>query len=139
MPDETAGTYTTGQTKCRRDIGLMLDALAEDVAQGGNFNIVEFTKKYFTVAGSPITNGLTGEEGPSITAITKARDLTFRAINNLLYYKRNATVSETGYMLKDPTTYAGPYANGAVELEEKDVTGATYNASTGIMLSLIHI
>ena len=133
LPDETVGTYTTGQTKCRRDIGLMIDGVAEDVANGGNFNTVEFTKKYFDAAGSPITNGLTGEEGPSITAITKARDLMFRAINNLLYYKRNATVSETGYMLNDPTTYAGPYTNGVTELEEKDVTGATYNAVTGIM------
>ena len=133
LPDETVGTYTTGQTKCRRDLGLMIDAVAQDVSDGGNYNTVEFTKKYFTAAGSPIANGLTGEEGPSITAITKARDLMFRAINNLLYFQRNSTVSETGYMLKDPTTYAGPYTNGSVELEEKDVTGATYNASTGIM------
>ncbi|OUV52688.1 MAG: hypothetical protein CBC73_05355 [Flavobacteriales bacterium TMED113] len=133
LPDETVGTYTTGQTKCRRDIGLMIDAVAEDVSNGGNYNTVEFTKKYFNADGSPISNGLTGEEGPSISAITKARDLMFRAINNLLYYKRNATVSETGYMLKDPTTYAGPYTNGSTELEEKDVTGATYNSTTGIM------
>jgi len=133
LPDETVGTYTTGQTKCRRDLGLMIDAVAQDVADGGNYNTVEFTKRYFTAAGSPISNGLTGEEGPSITAITKARDLMFRAINNLLYFQRNTKVSETGYMLKDPTTYAGPYTNGSTELEQKDVTGATYNAVTGIM------
>ena len=90
----------------------MIDAVAQDVSDGGNYNTVEFTKKYFTAAGSPISNGLSGEEGPSITAITKARDLMFRAINNLLYFQRNSTVSETGYMLKDPTTYAGPYTNG---------------------------
>ena len=54
-------------------------------------------------------NGLTGEEGPSITAITKARDLMFRAINNLLYL-REIHYSETG-MLNDPTTYAESYTN----------------------------
>ena len=45
LPDESLGTYSPGQIKCRRDIGLMIDALAEDVSQGGNYNIIEFTKK----------------------------------------------------------------------------------------------
>ena len=63
----------------------MIDALAEDVSQGGNYNIIEFTKKYFDADGAPITNGLIGEYAESLTAIDKAMHLSFQAINNLLY------------------------------------------------------
>tara|TARA_A200000113_G_scaffold226021_1_gene249552 strand:- start:21434 stop:43285 length:21852 start_codon:yes stop_codon:yes gene_type:complete len=133
LPDETLGTYSPGQTKCRRDVGLMIDAIAQDVSDGGNFNIVEFTKKYFQANGTPISNGLTGEEAASLTVFAKAQHLMFRAINNLLYHQVNSRVSVTGFMLKDPTTYAGPYENGNVALEEFDVTDATYTATSGVM------
>ena len=101
LPDETAGTYSPGQTKCRRDVGLMIDAIAQDVSDGGNFNIVEFTKKYFQANGTPITNGLTGEEAASLTVFAAAQHLMFEAINNLLYHQVNSRVSVTGFMLKD--------------------------------------
>ena len=133
LPDESGGTYSPGQTKCRRDVGLMIDAIAQDVSDGGNYNIVEFTKKYFDATGTPISNGLTGEEAASLTVFAAAQHLMFRAINNLLYHQVNSRVSVTGFMLKDPTTYAGPYENGSVELEEFDVSAATYTASSGVM------
>jgi len=100
LPDEQVGTYSPGQDKCRRDIGYFVDALANDVSQGGNFNIVTFTKFYFDQDGNPISNGLIGEEGPSITAFEKVRDLSYKAINNLLYDKDLT-------LLNDPTTYGG--------------------------------
>ena len=121
------------QTKCRRDVGLMIDAIAQDVSDGGNFNIVEFTKKYFQANGTPITNGLTGEEAASLTVFAAAQHLMFEAINNLLYHQVNSRVSVTGFMLKDPTTYVGPYENGNDSLEEFDVSAATYTASSGVM------
>ena len=114
LPDEQVGTYSPGQVKCRRDAGLFVDALANDVAQGGNFNIVEFTKSYFDGAGVPLTNGLVGETAESITVFNKIRDLAYRAINNLLYDKDLE-------ILYDPLTYGGTapgqlydtnYANG---------------------------
>ena len=114
LPDEQVGTYSPGQVKCRRDAGLFVDALANDVAQGGNFNMVEFTKSYFDNAGVPLTNGLVGETAESITVFNKIRDLAYRAINNLLYGKDLE-------ILYDPATYGGTapghlydpnYANG---------------------------
>ena len=137
LPDESTGTYSPGQIKCRRDIGLMIDALAEDVSQGGNYNIIEFTKKYFDAAGAPITNGLIGEYAESLTAIDKAMHLSFRAINNLLYYQVNSRVSVNGFMLKDPTTYQGPYSGGETDLEEFDVSDAVYTPSTGQLVLTI--
>ena len=100
LPDEQVGTYSPGQVKCRRDAGLFVDALANDVAQGGNFNIVEFTKSYFDGAGVPLTNGLVGETAESITVFEKIRDLAYRAINNLLYDKDLEIVY-------DPASYGG--------------------------------
>ena len=137
LPDESLGTYSPGQIKCRRDIGLMIDALAEDVSQGGNYNIIEFTKKYFDAAGAPITNGLIGEYAESLTAIDKAMHLSFQAINNLLYYQVNSTVSVNGFMLKDPTTYQGPYSGGEADLEEFDVSAAVYTPATGDLVLTI--
>ena len=131
LPNEQTGTYSPGQTKCRRDVGLLIDAVAGDVSQGGNFNIVEFTKKYFDADGSPINNGLLGEYAESLTAFMKARDLCYRAINNLLYYQVNSTTPETGYMLNDPTTYAGPYSGGETSVTQLDVSAATYTAANG--------
>ena len=137
LPDESLGTYSPGQIKCRRDIGLMIDALAEDVSQGGNYNIIEFTKKYFDAAGAPITNGLIGEYAESLTAIDKAMHLSFQAINNLLYYQVNSRVSANGFMLKDPTTYQGPYSGGEADLEEFDVSAAVYTPSNGQLVLTI--
>ena len=137
LPDESLGTYSPGQLKCRRDIGLMIDALAEDVSQGGNYNIIEFTKKYFDANGAPIANGLIGEYAESLTAIDKAMHLSFRAINNLLYYQVNSRVSVNGFMLKDPTTYQGPYSGGEADLEEFDVSAAVYTPSNGQLVLTI--
>ena len=114
LPDESVGTYSPNEEKCRRDIGYFVDALANDVSQGGNYNIVEFTRFYFDAAGSPISNGLVGETAESITAFEHVRDLAYQAINNLLYDKDLE-------ILNDPLTYGGTapgqlydanYANG---------------------------
>ena len=128
--------YSANETKCRRDIGLMVDALALDIAGDGNFETVKVIKSYFDAAGSPITNGLVGETAESITAFVKAEEMCRKAINNLLYVQVNSRVAETGYMLKDPTTYAGPYLGSTgtpADLQEFDVSAAAYVASTGLM------
>ena len=83
LPDETEGTYSPHQEKCRRDLGYFIDAIAEDVGSGGNFNTVEFTRKFFDAAGVPLTNGIVGEEAEAVHAFTSAGTLMYQAINNL--------------------------------------------------------
>jgi len=100
LPDEEVGAYSPNETKCRRDIGYFVDAIANDVSRGGNYNIVTFTQFYFDNAGAPISNGLVGETAQSVTAFEKARDLSYSAINNLLYYKDLT-------LLNDPASYGG--------------------------------
>jgi hypothetical protein len=79
-----SGTFTNGGSKCRRDIGFIIDAVANDLEGFTNKNILEATKSYFGSNGLPITNGLVGEEAESITAFQAVRDYSKKAINNLL-------------------------------------------------------
>ena len=75
--------------------------------QGGNYNTVEFTKKFFDDAGVPLTNGIVGEEAEAVHALHLQQTLMHRAINNLMYWK---DLSGVGYNLNDPTTYTGGVA-----------------------------
>jgi len=86
LPAENAGTIYSGSSKCRRDIGYFATAIANDLVSGGNSNIIEVAKSYFN-NGTPISNGLVGEEAQSVIAFNKAKDLMKLAITNQLYAK----------------------------------------------------
>ena len=81
------GIFVTGQSKCRRDIGYIIDAIADDLEEFTNKNIIIATKSYFDINGNPISNGLVGEVTESITAFHAVRDYSKKAINNLLNYQ----------------------------------------------------
>lgn len=72
------------EVKCKRDIGYLIDAVATDVFTGGNRYSREFVRQYFDALGNPISNGLVGEEIPSIFAFNAARDFMKAAITNTL-------------------------------------------------------
>ena len=102
---ETVSTLeSAGATKCKRDIGYIIDAVAADVGNGGNGSIIAAAKSYFNKNGTPISNGLVGEEAQSIVAFQAAAVWMKKAITNQLYSK-DLTV------LAGPATYAG-YDNG---------------------------
>jgi len=83
---ENQGEFGIGESKCRRDIGYIIDAIAKDIADGGNWRSVNAARYYFQ-EGQPISNGLVGEEAASIVAFNKARDLMADAIKNQLNYR----------------------------------------------------
>ena len=86
----TLGSYpgiTSTQTKCKRDLGYFVDAVSTDLFTGGNSYVIDFIDQYFDANGNPISNGLVGEEVPSIFAFNKARDLMKSAITNQLTIK----------------------------------------------------
>jgi hypothetical protein len=80
-------------TKCHRDIGYFIDAVALDMFVGGNEYTTRFTRQYFDAQGNPINNGLVGEEAQSIVGFNAARDGMVKAITNQLTYK-DLTVTE---------------------------------------------
>jgi len=87
FPAENVGTYTTGGNKCFRDLGYIIDGVAQDIAYGTNQHTVYNTKKYFDGVGVALTDGLLGEEAESITAFVAARDAMKLAVTNNLYYQ----------------------------------------------------
>ena len=101
------GNTTPGGVKCARDVGYLVDALAIDVFTGGNSYSRDFTLFYFDGAGNPTTNGLLGEEAPSIVAFDFVADLAKKAVTNQLN-RKDVGISS------GPATYVGGGTSEAV-------------------------
>lgn len=116
------------ETKCKRDIGHIVDAVVADLRNGGNSNTIAAAKAYFTRDGDPISNGLVGEEAESITAFNEARNLMQLAVTNQLTVK-DLTIS-IGPAIAGATTPDipyGPSGNGATCIDVQN-TIATLTA-----------
>ena len=87
IPETTRTLIATGENKCSRDIGYIVDAVANDLKFNTNANIFAAANAYFDSSGNPISNGLVGEETQSITAFTAVRKYSKLAINNQLNKK----------------------------------------------------
>ena len=81
------GTFLKGESKCRRDIGYIVDAVSSDIRNFTNRSIIAATESYFTISGIPISNGLVGETAESITAFRAVGTYSKLAINNMLNVK----------------------------------------------------
>ncbi|CAF34283.1 hypothetical protein S-PM2d218 [Synechococcus phage S-PM2] len=94
LPDETTSTLVpSGEVKCKRDAGFIVDGLIDDLATEGNANTISNAKAYFDRFGNPISNGLLGEEAESVTAFNAIAYWAKRAVTNVLYEK-DLTLSE---------------------------------------------
>ena len=49
---EFSSSFSYNEQKCRRDVGLLIDALLADLSTGGNFRSVEAAKTYYTRDGT---------------------------------------------------------------------------------------
>jgi len=80
-------TNVVGGRKCARDLGYIVDAIAQDVSYGTNQHIIYATKKYFNGAGTARTDGLLGEEAISAYAFQSAGKYAKQAVTNWLNYQ----------------------------------------------------
>ena len=95
----TTANLSVVATKCRRDIGYIVDAIAQDLWFGGNEYTISATKEYLVQdsGNTLITNGVDGEVAESITAFKRIGDAINYAINNQLYEKDlTITLDNTG-------------------------------------------
>jgi hypothetical protein len=99
--NELASVPNYSEATCKRDIGYVVDAIAEDLRDGGNANIIEATRAYFNPDGTPLQNGLLGEERFGVFAFNRARDLAKLAIANLL-------LITDGTVIVDPANAVDP-------------------------------
>ena len=88
------GIFLTGESKCRRDIGYIVDAVSSDVRNFTNRSIIAATESYFTSSGIPISNGLVGETAESITAFRAVGTYSKLAINNMLNVKDLTVIAD---------------------------------------------
>lgn len=66
--------FSSTEVVCKRDLGFIIEAIAEDVYKSSNVNMIEATRAYFDNAGNPKIDGVVGEEDASVYAFNKVRD-----------------------------------------------------------------
>ena len=82
--------FTYNATKCRRDIGLLIDATLWDMRHGGNERSRKAALQYFTPAGASY---VTGQEQETAAAIERA-----------IYIAQQVIANNTGYTAEQGTT-----------------------------------
>jgi len=80
-------TTVVGGRKCARDLGYIVDAIAQDVSYGTNQHTIYATKKYFNGAGTLLSNGVLGEETASVYAFRSVGTYAKQAVTNWLNYQ----------------------------------------------------
>ena len=128
------GTFTTGGSKCYRDIGYLIDAVSLDVRDYTNQNIRNFIKQYFDANGNPLSNGLTGEVSESITAFNAVRDYAKSAITNQLNTK-DFTITA------DPVTGSNndPASCANVQTFIDNLVASVTSSSVGVATSRLNL
>jgi hypothetical protein len=130
LPTTNLGSFTTGGTKCARDLGYLVDALSTDVFTGGNAYVKGFALQYFDNSGNPISNGLVGETNESITAFNAAREYAKKAVSNQLNAK-NLLVSA------GLSTYAGIGSTSPVNQSGNENACVDVQNSINTLVSII--
>ena len=128
-PVETIAVNAPGETKCKRDIGYLVDSVAQDLFWGGNEFTIDAIKEYYTNNTTLLTNGLTGELPQSVIAFNAAKDMVKKAVTNQLYSK-NLLLS-TG-----PATY-GPGVNVPYNLSGNSATCVDVQATVDNLFGII--
>jgi hypothetical protein len=130
LPPINEGIYSLGLSKCRRDIGYLIDYVSLDVRDYTNENTIDATKFYFNLDGS-LDNSIENEIPQTITSFESARDYMKLAINNQLN-KKNFD------LIEDPTTQSNNSENSCSNVKSYIdnlvgiVTTAIFNADLNI-------
>jgi len=114
LPAEEVGPLDPGETKCKRDIGYIVDAVSSDLANGGNAQSIAAAKAYFDVNGLPIENGILGEESQSVIAFQRAAVEMQKAVTNQLLSKDLTLLAGPAeYLVEGPVIPVLPSGNAA--------------------------
>jgi hypothetical protein len=119
-----------GQSKCQRDIGYIVDSVAQDLFWGGNEFTVTAVREYFDLAGTPLSNGLLGETSQSVVAFNAAKEMVKKAITNQLYFK-NLSVSS------GPATYSGGGADVPVSQSGNSASCADVQQAVNNLFAIV--
>ena len=93
------GTLSYDSSKCERDTGYLVDAVAFDLSHGGNGEIVTAAKSYYTPAGSAYINSNFGEQ---ITQTVAAYNYLKTIMQNVMNNQAPAVNQQTVASVADP-------------------------------------
>jgi hypothetical protein len=130
LPAETVGTVPAGETKCKRDLGYIVDSIAQDLFWGGNEFTIDAVKEYFTNTTTLLTNGLTGELTQSVVAFNAAKEMVKKAVSNQLYSK-NLTLSY------GPANYGGTGGNVTYNQSGNSATCTDVQATVDTLFGIV--
>lgn len=122
VPAENPGDFSPGETKCKRDIGKIVEAFVFDLLYGGNSSVI--TAGDYYVDGNGNIQFIIGEEEQSRAAYKYGRDLMIAAM-------RNFTVTMPNTVRAASTTLTVTSTIGIVE--GMDVTGTGFSADTRVV------
>lgn len=76
--DTAYASFTYDEATCRRDVGLIIEAMRHDLIYGGETETVKAAKSYFETGSTVIAD----QEAETVDAINYARDLAINIVNN---------------------------------------------------------
>ena len=137
VEESVSTTEGPGSIKCKRDLGLIIDAVAADIGNGGNGSVIAAAKTYFDKNGLPIGNGVVGEESQTVTALNAAAEWTKKAVTNQLYDKDLTILpgpaSYSGYETNDPIVPNLPSGNAATCVDVQASIDTLYGIITTVI------
>ena len=108
LPAVNVGTYTSGGIEYFKDLGYIIDGIAQDLSYGTNQHTLYNTKQYFNGVGTLRTDKILGEESENIYIFESAKGYIKKALTNQLNVKDLTIPVDpiTGFNT-DPSSYAG--------------------------------
>ena len=79
--------YSHDAAKCKRDMGLIIDAMLYDIGHGGNVRSREIAKSFFTTAGASYIAGQTTQTNDVINYMVSIIDTTIRNLAPAINYQ----------------------------------------------------
>ena len=98
-----AGNFNYNEEKCYRDVGLIVDAVSQDILLGGNQKSIEAGLSYWNAG----FNYVSGQVSTTTAAINYARDISLQIIANIPVTKQPST--ELDQIINPFFQYGGDY------------------------------
>ena len=92
---DTDSVDTPGGKICRRDLGLIVDAVMTDLKNRSNTAIIAATRTYIVTGSDTLIPQISGEVPQTVSALGQAIVVMQDAIQNVLY-KRDLTITDDG-------------------------------------------
>jgi len=143
----TYPTFDYNQDLCYRDVGLIVDAISQDILLGGNSKTIEAALSYWEGG----YNQIVGEETTTTQAISHARDISVQIIANTSVTAQSGNTStqvtntyfENGHLVEPAVIRNFDIINtiivGGIEVAPTEYHGGGLFASTGVQIEETHV